>query len=105
MPIYADGSAAPVTASMAGRVVSVTSSVIAPVNLERRNLSIYNEGPEAVYVAFGLTAMTTEYTAVIPAGGYMEVPVTYSNNRARPYAGNVSAVTAADTATIMVTEF
>lgn len=106
MPIFTDGSAAPVTATITRASVTTTSAVVAAANAERRSLAMYNEGPAEVKVAYAATASATVYTTVIPVGGWLEVPVTYSNGKPRPYAGVVSAITElSGTASVLVTSF
>lgn len=105
MPIYVEPNAAPTLATLTSVAVTTTSVVAVATNLERRSLSIYNAGTGDVHVAYAATASTSAYSVVLTSGGWLEIPVTYSNGRARPYAGPVSAVTASGTATLKITEF
>ncbi len=105
MPIYADGNAAPINATLWSVTVTTTNISMVGENPERRSLSIYNEGPSDAKLAYAAAASATSYSVVLPVGGWLELPVTYSNGRPRPYAGGVSAITDSGTATLKITEF
>ena len=47
-------------------------------NAARRLAAIFNESTSVLYVKFGAAASLTSYTVQIPAGGYYEIPGSYS---------------------------
>ncbi len=80
--------------------VSVTNVTIVALaaNGNRRGACFFNEGAAIVYLAFAATATTTAYTVQIVSGAYFELPALITTSV-------ISAITAAGTATLRVTEF
>lgn len=77
--------------------ISTTSQVVAAENPLRRHLVLMNDSGSVVYVKFGLGATTSNFTARIPANTYYEIPV-------NAFSGDVSAVRASGTSSLIVTE-
>ncbi|MGC4002896.1 MAG: hypothetical protein QM811_07080 [Pirellulales bacterium] len=62
-----------------------TTKTLAVANTSRRQLIVYNEGTQPVYLKYGTSASATSYTAVVAAsGGYWEMPTPI-------YTGDVTA--------------
>ena len=57
---------------------SATSVTLLAANAARRLAAIFNESTSVLYVKFGAAASLTSYTVQIPAGGYYEIPGSYS---------------------------
>lgn len=64
-------------------VTRVTSSAtvvtLKAANTSRRGLYIFNESTSLVYIKFGSTATSTDYTVRVAAGGYFELPTPVYN--------------------------
>ena len=87
----------PSVASLDGRVATGTSSTtLLAANGARVFASVMNDSGSTVLVAFGSTATTTDYTVKLVDGAYFEVPTAFQ--------GLVTAVVAAGSATVRVTE-
>ncbi len=71
--------------------------VIATANASRRGLTVFNEAPAAMYLLLGPTVSTTNYTILVAASGYYEVPYGYT--------GPVTALWAAAGGNARITEF
>ncbi len=78
---------------------SATSSVALAANPNRGGYSIYNAGPQTVFVRENPTVTATLYKHPIPAGYLFESD--FSNSR---YTGAVAVVTASGTSNLMVSE-
>lgn len=57
---------------------SATSVTLQAANAARRLVTIFNESTSVLYVKFGAAASLTSYTVQISAGGYYEVPGSYT---------------------------
>jgi len=78
--------------------ISTTVTTISADNTERRGLIIFNEGSKEAFIKFGATATVTDYAFQVTFnGGYWEMPSPI-------YTGIVTAVTAASTTILQVTE-
>jgi hypothetical protein len=77
--------------------VTSTASVIRAANATNASYSFYNVGPSDIFIAEGSSVTTSAYKVKIPAG-YIWEPLP-SEIR---YAGDISAITASGTATVMV---
>lgn len=87
----------PATSTVASVNVTVASTTLAAANANRLGLSIWNDGSERIFVKLGAVASTASFTTKLSAQSLYELmdPV---------YTGIVTAVTAAATATVLVTE-
>lgn len=52
---------------------STTTAVLAALNANRKACIIVNESAAVLYVKFGATATSTDYTYAVPAGGTLEL--------------------------------
>lgn len=61
---------------MQSTFTSLTAAVIAPANVYRSTLTIFNEGSGALHVLLGsrTTVSTTNYTNRIASGAFWQVP-------------------------------
>ena len=57
---------------------SATSVTILAANKRRVGATIYNDSNQKLYIKFGATASSTDYTAQITGPGYFEVPFGYN---------------------------
>ena len=87
----------PSAATLATITVTNASVLLAAANAARRQLVVFNDGGNIVYVAFAATATTTAFTVRIPANG------TYETVR-DGYTGDVSAIRASGSGPVRVTE-
>jgi hypothetical protein len=78
---------------------STTVSPALAANANRANYSIYNAGPATVFVREGSAVTSALYDVQIPAGFYWKEDF----NAAR-YLGAISVITAAGTASLLVSE-
>jgi hypothetical protein len=68
---------------------AATNTTLKAANTARIGLTIYNSDANALYVKMGATATTSDFSVVIPSGGYWEMP--------QPcYRGIVDGIWAAD---------
>lgn len=77
--LASDQSAIPVTQTAASATrTDVTSSAsnvtLLALNTARKGATIYNDSTKKLYVKFGTTATTTDFTVLMNAGDYYEVP-------------------------------
>lgn len=79
--------------------ISTTSSVALAANVNRANYSLYNAGPATIFMREGTVAAGNLYERLIPPGFQWD-----SEPSSYRYTGAISLVTAAGTATVMVTE-
>lgn len=76
---------------------SATSVTLKAVNTGRRTLSIFNDSGAVLYVKYGTTASTTDYSVQVAAGAYFEAP--------QPcYRGRVDGIWASADGAAQVTE-
>jgi hypothetical protein len=56
---------------------SVTVVTLSAANASRTGLIVYNESPSPLFLKFGVSAATTDYTVQIPPSGYwvMDMPI------------------------------
>ena len=72
------------------KVDSSTSNVTLAASYKwRRSMSIFNSDDNALFVKFGATATSTDFTVKIPAGGHWEMPQP-------PYTGQIDGIWADD---------
>lgn len=69
---------------------TVTAALFAASGATVKGRAIYNDAAVSLYVKFGATATTTDFTVVIAAGGYYELPQA-------TYAGVVHGILASST--------
>lgn len=76
LPVTSAGPAAgTATATVKTQVASAASSTtILAANASRRSAIIVNTDPNTLRIKYGATASATSFTAVIPSGGYWEMP-------------------------------
>jgi hypothetical protein len=77
-----------------------TAAVALAANANRANYSIYNAGPATVFLREGATVTSALYDVPIPSGFHWKEDF---NGTAR-YLGAISVITAADTASLQVSE-
>ena len=87
----------PSAAALTSVTVAAVSILLAAANAARRQLVVFNDGGNIVYVAFGVTATTTAFTVRIPVNGSYE---TVRDG----YTGDVSAIRASGSGAVRVTE-
>jgi hypothetical protein len=85
-------SAAPVQVASSATVVTLKAS-----NTSRRGLLIFNDSTSAVFVKYGATATSSDFTVKIAAAGYFEMP-------APIYTGQVTGIWASANGNAYVTE-
>ena len=76
--------------------ITTASTAVLASNTNRLGATISNEGAATVYLAFSATASVTAYAVQLIQGAYYELPFAY--------AGAISSITSAGTATLRVTE-
>ena len=89
--------ATPANATLANVTVSTTSVVILAANVDRQRFTIWNDSGRHVFVAFAATATTTAFSVDMPNNSLYESDL-------NDYSGVVSAITAAGTGPVRVTE-
>jgi hypothetical protein len=87
----------PSTATVSQVASSASSVTLKASNASRMGLIIFNDSTAALYVKFGETASTTDFTVKILAGGYFELPFPC-------YTGKVDGIWAAANGYAYVTE-
>ena len=102
MPLY-NPSQVTVTPSTSGTATptsvpaSATSVSLLAANTGRKGTTIWNNSTANLYVELGATASTSAFTARVGAGGYYEVPFTYT--------GAISGIWDAANGSALVREF
>jgi hypothetical protein len=102
MPLY-NPSSVTVTrsTSSAATPISVAASIasvsLLSANSARNGTTIWNNSTANLYVELGVTATTSAFTARLSAGGYYEVPFTYT--------GVISGIWDAANGSALVREF
>jgi uncharacterized membrane protein YfcA len=92
--LAANSAAAAVLSSL---TASMSSQVLAALNLARKGLILFNDSTATAYVAFAATATSSAFTVKIVPGGYWEMP--------RPiFTGAVSVIWDAVNGAMRVTE-
>ena len=76
---------------------SVSSSIIAPSNLLRRGLILWNDSTATVYIKLGLAASNTSFTWRLSSQAGYELPTPI-------YQGDISAIWEVATGAMMITE-
>lgn len=76
MPVSGQGSgAAPVSSASLTSVASTPSNVqLIAGNANRKGVILVNTDANILYLKYGATATSTSFTALIPGGGYWEMP-------------------------------
>lgn len=87
----------PASATLTNVTVTNTSVLIAAANPARRQLMVWNDGGNVVYVAFAATATTTAFTVRISPNQLWESTL-------NGYTGDVSAIRASGSGPVRVTE-
>lgn len=85
------------TATPASVSASVTSVSILASNANRKGATIWNNSTANLYLELGATAGASAFTARLGAGGYYEVPFTYT--------GAISGIWDAANGSALVREF
>ena len=85
------------TGTVTSVTVDTTVDTLAAANTARRSLLIYNAGAVVLYVKFGATATTSDYSFQLAAGAFYESPATV-------YTGIVTGITASSSVSALVTE-
>ncbi|MBE9210239.1 hypothetical protein IQ244_27825 [Nostoc sp. LEGE 06077] len=57
---------------------SVTSITLLATNNSRKGGTIWNNSTAKLYIEFGATASTSAFVAILEAGGYYEIPFSYT---------------------------
>lgn len=79
--------------------VTTTATVALPANTNRANFSLFNVGPGTLLLREGATVTAAVYEVMIPAGFHWN-----SEPSSYRYTGNVSLLTTAGTANVMISE-
>lgn len=66
------------TATPTSVTASTTNVVLLAANSVRKGTTIWNNSTANLYVELGATASTSAFTARVGAGGYYEIPFTYT---------------------------
>ena len=69
---------------------TTTAALFAATGATVRGRAIFNDSAAVLYVKFGATASSTDFTVQVAAGGYYEMPPT-------PYGGVVHGILASGT--------
>ncbi|NEU77391.1 hypothetical protein PI95_034210 [Hassallia byssoidea VB512170] len=102
MPLF-NPSSVTITPSTSGTVAatsvaaSISSVSLLAANSARKGTTIWNNSTANLYVELGATATTSAFTARVSAGGYYEVPFTYT--------GAISGIWDAVNGSALVREF
>lgn len=68
-----------VTGTRSSVSAAVADTLVLAANTARKGATIFNESTAILYLGLGTTAVsTTSYTVQVPAGGYYEVPFSFS---------------------------
>lgn len=92
------GAVAPQSATVASVACSTTVATLLAASASRRMATIYNNAAVDLYVKFGSTATSTDFTVKLAAGDYYEVPVPM-------YGGIVTGILASSTGNALVTSW
>jgi hypothetical protein len=85
------------TATPTSVASSITSVSLLAANSSRKGTTIWNNSTANLYVELGATASTSAFTARLGAGGYYEIPFTYT--------GAISGIWDAANGSALVREF
>ena len=85
------------TATPTSVAASITSVSLLAANSARKGTTIWNNSTANLYVELGATASNSAFTARVGAGGYYEVPFTYT--------GAISGIWDAANGSALVREF
>ncbi len=77
---------------------SATNVTLVSSNIVRQGLILFNDSSQTVYVKFGATASSSDYTFKILAGGYYESPGDLI------YTGRIDAIWASANGSMKITE-
>ena len=92
LPVTFGSSASPATVSTATNsslASAATTAQLLAANTSRKGLLVTNTDVNDLYLKFGTTATTTDFTVRIPYNGYWEMPSPI-------YTGRIDAIWAAD---------
>lgn len=84
------------TAAVTSVASSITSVTVLALNASRKGCVVYNDSTKTLYLKFGTTASTIDFTAKLLAGDNYEVPFNYS--------GRIDGIWAAANGSARVTE-
>lgn len=86
----------PATSTLSAVATSTTSATLIASNANRLGVTIYNDSNQNLFVKFGTTASTTDFTIRLASQSYYEVPFGYT--------GRIDGVQSTGTGTARVTE-
>lgn len=86
------------TAVVASVACSTTVATLLAASVTRRMAMIYNNAATDLYVKFGATASSTDFTVKLAAGDFYELPVPM-------YAGVITGTLASSTGNALVTSW
>lgn len=89
---------APQSATVASVACSTTVATLLAASNGRKMATIYNNAATDLYVKFGATATSSDFTVKLAAGDYYEVPVPM-------YAGIITGILASSTGNALVTSW
>jgi hypothetical protein len=89
--------AKPSTATVTSVAMTTVVATLLALNLARDGALLWNEGTADVYVKLGAAATTASYSLILRRNSYYELP-------SPSYTGLITGITAAGTATVLVTE-
>jgi hypothetical protein len=87
----------PASSTLTSVPVATTSITLAAANANRRQLLLFNDGSNVVYIAFAATATSTAFSVRIAANGFYETPL-------NGYTGIVTAIRTSGSGAVRVTE-
>lgn len=85
------------TATPTSVTANTTSVAFLAANSARKGTTIWNNSTASLYVELGTTATTSVFTARVAAGGYYEIPFTYT--------GAISGIWDANNGNALIREF
>lgn len=102
MPLYNPASvtvtpSTSATATPTSVGASISSVSLLAANSSRKGTTIWNNSSANLYIELGATATTSAFTARVSAGGYYEIPFTYT--------GAISGIWDAANGSALVREF
>lgn len=66
------------TATPSTVTASTTTITVLAANSNRKGGTVWNNSTAKLYIEFGATASTSAFTAILEAGGYYEIPFSYT---------------------------
>jgi hypothetical protein len=86
----------PTTATVQIITLTATSQVVAPFDVNRRQLILFNDSGAAIFIKFGVGATTSNFTVRLAPNSSYEIPL-------NGYCGDVSGVRTSGTGPLLVT--